>query len=110
MTIIEKYRCICSDMMHGFPTKEKVIKNNRAMKKMNRLYNDSIKVDNDLSFMIQLMNDPDVRVRINAAWQCVDMNIFTHQAKHALEEIVNSESEEAWYKVTAERILRNMKE
>lgn len=110
MTIIEKHRNICSDMMHGSPTKVKIMKNNRAMKKMNRLYNDSIKSSNDLSFMIELMNDVDVRVRINAAWQCIDMNIFTHQAKQVLEAIVDSKSEEAWYQTTAERILRNMKE
>ncbi len=79
------YRTLCSQL-NECDSEEKVRTHNRAMKKLEKLYQ---KVENmsDKSFLLQLLQDPNLRLRITVAMHCLRLGVYNDEARNALVEL-----------------------
>lgn len=92
----------CSDADYGDPSK--VGKHNAAAKKLDALKRE-ITGNNAEAVFAELLLHEDARVRLNAASCCISENIYTAQARRALQDIIRT-AEDQSVRFAAKMLLR----
>lgn len=87
----EQYILHCADLHNGF-SKTDVEKHNDAMKQLSKLFY-KVKNEADRSFLLELMQHNNVRIRMTAASHCLALNEYVKEAKKVLKAISKNEKD-----------------
>lgn len=80
-----KYLELCQNINLGF-SKEDVRKHNNAMEKLEKLLS-VVREKEDNSFLLELLENDDIKVRSLVASHCLRLGIYTKKAKKILKEV-----------------------
>ncbi|MBE5934266.1 MAG: hypothetical protein E7262_00555 [Lachnospiraceae bacterium] len=85
---ILEYRKFCSQLNEG-TSKNDIKRHNLAMKKLSELYY-KIEPQEDKSFVLELLNEKNIRIGLLVASHCLGWGIYIKEAKNVLKKISKS--------------------